>query len=233
MTYDELTDGFDFEFIAKTMNEYADALYISKERSERYNAIIGYALHGKHNGGDGTHVTMNEVLRCIDIIQSTRRLFDIYTCPASLAPDIKSNDMVKVFDHGVIRNETDIIIPFNDDIMNIDILIQTYVVGCMLENGMINRNVAMSCIDVQERATHADNRHNRIFWRYVLNTLDDEMLCMFLKSNLPTLQTFAITSPFVAYPFNNEQRLIIKRYVRNYDKRRTFSYLTGNPFSDR
>lgn len=232
MPFDEIINDFDFDIVSDAMDGYADAVYISKERSERYDAIVGYAILGEHNGLPGTHLTLDSVLRRIDIIQSTRRLFDLYDCPASLAPNINSDDMVKIFDKGIKANETELVLPFNDDIMNIDILMMTYVAGCMLERKMIDRNMMMSCINVQERATDDSNRHHRIFWRHVLSTLDDEMLATFLKSNIPMLQNFATTSPLVAYPYDDEQKAIIDRYVRRYAKKPTFSYLKGNPFGN-
>ena len=232
MSYEDIIRCFNIDTVRELLNGYADAVYLSKTRSERYNAVIGYALHGDHNGEKGTKGSIYEKLRCVDVMQRTRHLFDLYMCPASLAPDITSDDMVKIFDNGVTVNDTDIVIPFNDDIMNIDSLIRTYVDGCMLERKMIDRKTAIDCISIQERATDDGNRHNRIFWRYVLETLDDEMLCRFLKSNLPTLQTFAITSPFCAYPYTDCQLNIINRYVMRYAKERTFSYLEGDPFSD-
>lgn len=233
MPFDDIIKDFDFDIISDAMDGCADAVYISKERSERYDAIVGYAILGEHNGLPRTHLTLDSVLRRIDIIQSTRRLFDLYDCPASLVPNINSDDMIKVFDKGVKSNDTGLALPFNDDIMNIDILMMTYVAGCMLERKMIDRNMMMSCINVQERATDDSNRHHRIFWRHVLNTLDDEMLATFLKSNIPMLQNFATTSPLVAYPYDDEQKAIIDRYVRRYAKKPTFSYLKGNPFGDR
>lgn len=199
--------------IVRIFPQVLDAVFISKSQSEEKHCISLVGIYEKKNENNPfpTNGHGVEYLFLIDLMSKYDTLFDLYIYPAEARPS--KDDLICVFDCGI--SEQLIECSYTEDRMNIRKHLFVNEVGEMIMKGEItdyyNKLKDTYLFNYNDPSTQ---RHV-MFWRKAITTLSEQLMSKFLMSNMHVLQTFSQTSPFLEYPFNEEQKKRIKKVLQN------------------